>query len=183
MKKQKKGSKKGLIVVILLLLLLGVTVGYSLLSTTLNINGTSKIAHATWDVHFANVVPTTGSVNPVQAPTITADGFTINYEANLILPGDFYEFTIDVVNNGSVDAKLSDEYPKITGISAAQDVYLNYTFLHSDGSAVAANEQIVAGEKRTYKVRIEYDRNVNNSQLPTEEQNLALKVQMVWEQA
>ena len=180
---KKKKSKKGLVVVVLLLLLLGVTVGYSILSTTLNINGTSKISHATWDVHFANVNVTSGSVTPVSAPTITADGFTINYEANLVVPGDFYEFTVDVENDGSVDAKLSDEYPKLSGVSAAQDVYLNYTFLHSDGSAVAANEEILAHGKKTYKVRIEFDRNIENTQLPTAEQNLALKVQMVWEQA
>ena len=50
----KKG-KKIIGLVVLLLLVLSVTVGYSYLSASLNINGTSKIKTASWDVHFNNI--------------------------------------------------------------------------------------------------------------------------------
>ena len=181
-KKEKKG-KKGLSVLLLLLLLLGVTIGYSVLSTTLNINGTSKIANATWDVHFANIVANTSStVTPSSGPTISADGHTITYNVDLDIPGDFYEFAVDVENTGSIDAKLKT-VPTISGVSTEQDVYVNYTFLHSDGTAVAANEVIAAGAKDTYKVRVEFDREIENDDLPEEEQDLTLTVVMNWEQA
>ena len=179
----KKKGRKGFLALILLLLLIGVTIGYSILSDTLNIHGTSKIKNATWKVHFTSVsAGATGSVAPVQAPTIASDELNISYEVNLDKPGDFYEFTATVKNDGSVDAKLSSA-PVLTGVSAAQDVYLNHTFTHTDGSAVTAGETLVAGASVTYKVRIEFDRNITNDQLPSAEQNLSLNVKMDWEQA
>ena len=72
--KKKENGRKGFVFLLLLLLLLAVTIGYSILSDTLNINGTSKISGATWKVHFTNVSSgSTGSVTPVQAPKISND--------------------------------------------------------------------------------------------------------------
>ena len=55
-------NKKKNIVFVLLFLIVGLSVGYSLLSTNLRINGTSKIKNSTWDIHFENVVVNTDSV-------------------------------------------------------------------------------------------------------------------------
>ena len=80
----------------------------NILSDTLNINGTSKIKNATWKVHFTNVSSgSTGSVSPIQAPVISSDELSVSYQVNLDKPGDFYEFTATVKNDGSVDAKLA----------------------------------------------------------------------------
>ena len=179
----KKKGRKGFTALILLLLLLGVTIGYSILSDTLNINGTSKIKNATWKVHFTSVSEgATGSVAPVSAPAIASDELNVNYEVNLDKPGDFYQFTATVTNDGSVDAKLSSA-PVLSGVSTAQDVYLNHTFTHTDGTAVTAGETLTAGSSVTYIVKIEFDRNITKDQLPTAEQNLSLNVKMDWEQA
>ena len=179
----KEKGRKGFAALFLLLLLLAVTIGYSILSDTLNINGTSRIRNATWKVHFTNVsAGATGSVAPVSAPAISADELSVNYEVNLDKPGDFYQFTATVTNDGSVDAKLSAA-PVLSGVSTAQDVYLNHTFTHSDGSVVSAGETLAAGESVTYIVRLEFDNTISNDQLPTAEQNLSLNVRMDWEQA
>ncbi|MBP5678336.1 MAG: hypothetical protein J6X28_00725 [Bacilli bacterium] len=178
-----KSRKKLLGIALLLLLVVSVTIGYSFLSTTLNINGTSKIKTNTWDVHFNNVQVTNGSVTATQAPTINAAGVAITYSIELSVPGDFYEFTVDVVNGGTVDAKLS-ALPTISGVSTAQDVYTNYSFTHTDGSAITtlANENILAGQTKTYKVRVEFEDDIESSQLPTTAQNLTLTVQLNYEQ-
>ena len=182
-KKEKEGNgRKGFLVLILLLLLIGVTIGYSVLSDTLNINGTSKIKNATWKVHFTRVVPASGSVAPVSAPSISSDGLVITYDVNLDTPGDYYEFDATVKNDGSVDAKLSSK-PILTGLSDSQNVYINHTFTHSDGSKVNAGEVLNAGESVVYKVRLEYDKNINENQLPTTEQLLSLSVKLDWVQA
>lgn len=179
----KKQSKKYVTVLVLLLLLMGVTIGYSALSTGLNITGTSKITNATWNIHFADTItPTSGSVTPTTAPTLDTNKTKITYAADLAKPGDFYEFTATVVNEGSIDAKLG-ALPTVEGVSAAQDVYVNYTFTHSDGTAVASGETIAAGQSKAYKVRVEFDRNITASQLPSAAQNLTLTVDMNWVQA
>ncbi|MBR2828650.1 MAG: hypothetical protein IKE70_05415 [Bacilli bacterium] len=181
--KKKENGRKGFVFLLLLLLLLAVTIGYSILSDTLNINGTSKISGATWKVHFTNVSSgSTGSVTPVQAPKISNDELSITYQVNLDKPGDFYEFTATVKNDGSVDAKLANA-PILTGLSAGQDVYLNHTFTHLDGSRVKTGEVLEAGESVVYKVKIEFDSTILNNQLPTAEQELSLSVKMDWEQA
>lgn len=178
----KKG-KKVIGLVVLIVMLLTVTVGYSYLSASLNINGTSKIKTTTWDIHFNNVQVTTGSVVATADPTIDGTGLNITYEVDLETPGEFYEFTVDVVNGGTVDAKLS-ALPTLTGVDTAQDVYTNYTFTHTDGSAITnlANETLNAGATKTYKVRVEFDENITAAQLPTAVQNLTLTVGLNYEQ-
>ncbi len=177
-----KQVKRSVSVLVLLLLLIGVTVGYSALSQTLNINGTSTISVSSWDVHFANVSVTTGSVTATTAPNPATNNLTLTYSVALANPGDFYEFTVDVVNQGSVAAKLS-ALPTISGVSTAQDVYVNYSFTHSDGTAFTVGETIAAGSSKKMKVRVEYDRNISSSQLPTTAQTLNLVASMNYEQA
>lgn len=178
-----KKMKRYLSVLVLVLLLLGVTIGYSALNQGLNISGTSKITNATWDVHFANVQVKSGSVTAITAPTAPVSGATtMTYEVNLSTPGDFYEFSFDVENAGSVDAKLS-ALPTLSGVSAAQDVYTNYTITHTDGSPIVANELIAAGEETNFTVRVEFDRNVSRDQLPTSAQTMTLIVDMEYVQS
>lgn len=179
---RKNNGKKRMSLIILLLLLGVISVGYAALNSTLNITGTSKIGITTWDVHFENVAVTTGSVTATTAPTIDTSKLNITYDVTLAKPGDFYEFTVDVKNAGSVAAKLS-AVPTISGVSTAQDVYTNYTVTYSDGTAPKANDQIAAGSSKKYKVRVEYDKNISASQLPTAAQNMTLTVQMNYTQA
>ena len=173
----KKKSGKKVVLSLLALLLLTITVGYAALSTTLNINGTSKINNATWDVHFANLEVTSGSVSATKAATIDSGKTAIDYNVELIKPGDFYEFTVDVTNTGTIDAKLG-EAPILSGVSAEQDVYTNYTVTYSDDTAINANDKLAAGATKKLKVRVEFDRNITNSQLPTEAQPLNLTFAM-----
>lgn len=175
-----KKMKRYLSVLVLILLLLGVTVGYSVLTQGLNITGTSKITNATWDVHFANVTVKSGSVTADVAPTAPASGTTsMTYTVNLVKPGDYYEFSFDVENKGSVDAKLS-ALPALAGVSTAQDVYTNYTIVHTNGTPIAVDELIPAGGKTNFTVRVEFDKNISANQLPTEAQTLTLTVGMTY---
>ena len=179
-----KNSKKIMAVIILVLLLLGVTVGYSVLTTSLNISGISKIKNATWDVHFSNIRVTTGSVTPVSAPAISENGLTITYDVDLMVPGDFYEFTVDVVNSGTIDAELVSD-PEITGVSTEQDAFVNYTFLDSNGDPVVEGTEIRAGRTKKYRVRVEFDRDIDETILNTisSDETMNLKVKMNWQQA
>ena len=106
MKNKKKNR-----VMFLLILILGITIGFALLSTTLKINGTAGIKSNTWDIHWddSTIDVKRGSVTadiPVVS-TATNQNDTVSFEVNLELPGDFYEFEIDAVNEGSIDGALS----------------------------------------------------------------------------
>jgi len=169
-------------IIILVILVLAISIGFALLSSTYFINGTSTIRNSEWDVHFDNLVETDGSVAPDTEAKIEDDGLNISYTVTLDKPGDFYEFTVDVVNEGTIDAKLKT-LPTITGVNTEQDVYTNYTFTHTDGSSIEVGEKIKVGEATNFKVRVEYDSSItDDSQLPKNDQTLELEVEMIYEQ-
>ena len=49
--------------------------------------------------------------------------------------------------------------------------------------ALNGNGRIEAGTSKTYKVKVEFDRNVSSNQLPTTQQTMNLKVALAYEQA
>ena len=178
MKKKKNSS----FVVIALLLIVTISIGYAALSTTLNINGTSTIKTNTWDVHFANVKVTTNTGATVtKAPTITEGKTTeVTYNVALNQPGSVYEFTVDVVNGGTIDAKTSAT-PTLGGNT--QTAIVNYTVTWSDGSAITANTALAAGATKTAKVRVEYKKDITAAQLPSADTALSLTCSIPYVQA
>ena len=123
-------------------------------------------------------------VTATKAAAITAGQTTeVTYEVTLPTPGTFYEFTVDVVNAGSLDAKLSAD-ATVEGVSAAQAVYTKYSVVWSDtGVAPKTGDVITAGQKKTAKVRVEYNKDVTAAQLPTTDQVLTLTASMNFIQA
>ncbi len=173
MKKQK--NKKIVVVAIVLLLL--ISIGYAAISTTLTINGTANIAATSWNVYFTNLQTTAGSVTPTTAPSITAGSTnttTLNYAVTLNNPGDFHEFTVDVKNAGTINAKIADNGVSNTALTATQDTYVNYTVTYLDGTPISAGDKLAkAGtvvnelptDTKTIKVRVEYDPTITAEQL------------------
>ena len=161
------------VIVVLVLLLIGVGIGYAIISTTLKITGKTTIGKSTWDVHFENLVTTEGSVNATQPAVIDTGKTNITYEIPLAIPGDFYEFTVDVANGGSIPAKVSAT-PTLGGITTEEDVYINYTVAYANGDEITVNDALEPGAKVTYKVRVEFDRDITSSQLPSESKSLDL---------
>ncbi len=153
-------------ILIAVLLLMGV--GYAYLTTNLNINGTANVKRATWDVHFENINVKEGSVTTVtQAPTINSDFISINYSITLNEPGDFYEFTVDIKNGGTIDAMIGTITSTINGVSPGElPAYLLYSVTYYDGVEIEENQRLGAGEKETYRVRIEYNADVSPDSLP-----------------
>ena len=175
--KKKQKSKKILVIAIALLLL--ISVGYAALSTTLTINGTANIAATSWKVYFTNLNVTTGSVsgaNVTTAPSIPSGSTSttaLTYTVTLEKPGDFYEFTVDVKNGGTINAKIADNGITNSTLTAAQDILANYTVTYSDGTAIQAGDKLSKlgqtisgiGDTRTIKVRVEYDPAITAEQL------------------
>lgn len=162
----KKKGKNYIVAAVILLLLVGITIGYAGLSTGLNIKGHTSINSADWDIHFKNVNVTSGSVSATSAATIDSiNPLKVDYTVALAKPGDFYEFTVDVVNDGTLDARLADATKD--ALSSEVDVYANYIVTYADGNTISVGDTLAAnGGIATVKVRIEYDDTIEASQLP-----------------
>lgn len=182
-KNMKNKRKKKLSLIVLLILVLGISVGYAALSSDLNISGTSTIGSPDWDVHWENVSVTSGSVS-APTPTIDPTRTTVSYSVTLNTPGDFYEFTVNAVNGGTIDAMIESVSSKLNGteITTLPD-YLEYSVTYNGGLTPTANQILSAGFTDIYKVRIGFKRDITEAQLPTVAQTLNMSFTINYIQA
>ncbi len=181
-------QRRKIILVLLLVLLCSLGLGYALLRTNLTINGTSKIKGNTWDIHFENLNVTDGSVElsteDSAAVIDTTTKTDITYTVTLNQPGDFYEFTVDAVNAGSIDGMVESVTSKLNDtVITTLPAYLDYSVSYSDGVTISPNQYLKAGETETYKVRIEFKKDISSSDLPTSVQTLTLDFGVAYIQA
>ena len=174
-------KKKQLYLAIILTLVIVIGVGYAFLTSNLIITGNTTIKDNTWNIHFENFAPTTGSVTATSAGIDTSDTTKVNYTITLAKPGDFYEFTVDAVNNGSLDAMI--DTVSNTGISQTQQNYLTYSVKYDDGLDVAANQLLEHSQSEKIKVRVEFLKSVSNANLPSTDQAITLTFTINYKQA
>ena len=163
---RRKNKKKSMLLV-LLMLIAGISMGYAILNTTLNINGTSKIKDAKWNIYWDNPQVTTGSVTTT-APIIDSLKTTATFDITLNKPKDYYEFTIDAVNAGTIDAmikvngvnnKVYSDSTRTTEITLPDAI--KYTVTYADGTEILEKHLLAKKSgntptRETYKVRVEY---------------------------
>ena len=148
---------------IILISVLSLTVVYAALSTVLNITGSSEITASNWDIHLANPSVSSGSVNN-NLPTI--NGNNLSFNATLSLPGDYYEFTVDVVNSGSIDAMI-DSVIKTPELTIEQTKYIKYEVSYANGESISTKQTIKKRMSTPIKVRVEYRNDLTASNLPS----------------
>ena len=158
--------KKRLNTYLLLILLLGVSVGFALLSTTLKINGTVGVQGGVWDIHWddTTIQRVAGSVEPTtEAHVIDQKKQIISFNVELELPGDFYEFTVNAINEGTINGIINDIRIKFQDEND-QDIelpnYIKYELKHTNGTAVEIGQVLEAGKSDGYRFRLEFDRNL-----------------------
>ena len=172
-------NKKKRKTLLLVLLLLGISIGFAALSTTLKIIGTTNISKNTWNIYWENKSVNQNGVSTT-APGLSAEqGKTANtiatWSVTLNLPGDFYEFTINAVNSGTIDAMLSEDGITTTvvagqGSPSTLPEYIVYTVTYEDGTAIAPYHKLgkaVSGvpTKEAYKVRVEFTDDITVEQM------------------
>ena len=172
LKKRFKYNKSKMFVYLFIALAFsGVSLGYAFLSTDLDINGALKVAKSSWDIHFENVQVNENSSNSVTGssgvPTISNDT-TVNFSVGLDNPGEFYEFTVDVVNDGTINAKIGgiEILPQLTN---EQKKYFEYKVIYSDGIEIKLNDALNAGDTETLLIRFKYLENDDDSVYPEED--------------
>ena len=185
-----RSNKKKNSIILLVLLLLGISLGYSLLSSNLNISGTTGLSNNTWNIHWSNLSVTTGIVTGTQVTTpaaIKTGDTEVEYSITLSTPGDFYEFTVDAVNEGSIDAMIESFSNKTYESNGTTEktlpTYLNYTVTYSDGIALAPKQKLAANTTEKIKVRVEFKKDIEANQLPTTADAIVFKFNVTYIQA
>ena len=159
MKNRKKQGKIKLLLVVIFCL----TLGFALLSTTLKINGTAGIKSNRWSIHWDDDSIDDSGVTPTTAADVTdTDKQNISFAVQLELPGDYYEFTVDAVNdgtiNGAIDSIKKNYYKQGETTPSAVPSYIDYTVVYADSGEEPKKGDILEanGGKIKYKVRVEF---------------------------
>lgn len=98
-----KKSKKNYLIVALIVILLALAVGYAAFTQQLQIIGTAK-AKGSWDIHFTNETIDVGDAE--NTAVLSNEDHTLTVNVALKKPGDTKTVTVDIVNEGTVDATL-----------------------------------------------------------------------------
>ena len=169
--------RKGDILSIAFILILLLGLGYAFLTQNLLINGSGKIQNPTWNIYWDNVVVNNESVEILdgdQAATINPSNKTsLSYNISLSKPGDFYEFTVDAKNDGSIAGKIDSIESKMNGsVISTLPAYLEYSVTYDNGDAIEVGQLLRSFDKQTYKIRVGYKKDINPSDLPQTNQQL-----------
>lgn len=176
-KRIRYNRKKVFIFLFLFLFLLGIGIGFAYVNTALEITGVAKVKDAKWGIQLNNYTLTDGSVTPNADPTITDT--TISFAAKVNEPGEFYGFSIDVENNGTINASIANfsVTPDFSTIN-----YLDASFTYEDGTPVQNGDLLIAGTAKRIIVRLSYKDGIDESLYPTTDQSFNVVVSLNYEQ-
>ena len=183
-KKVKKQERKHREIYVVLLLLLCISVGFSYLTTQLEILGNTTVKKQSWNIHFGTAAESSGNITGTNraiadrgsfTPAETNNTTSISFTAELEYPGDYYEFTVPVVNAGTIDAMIADEefsegtdYTNGTTPASLDYSYIHYSATYADldtGNTINPKDGLHAGKNIVLKIRVEYDKDVTNEQV------------------
>lgn len=158
---QKK--KNNIIIGSLCAVVLLMGIAYAAFNTILNINGTTTIS-SNWNIHFDStktqniegVVVGTAGLSGANPPTGTVtysdNKLTANLATTLKQPGDKVVYTLTVLNEGSIDAKLD----KLTVTKPTN------TAISFSTSGLKEGDPLKIGSSRIIVVTIGYNENVTS---------------------
>jgi len=181
MDKLGRGTRN-IAIIAVFLAVLGMTIGFAALQQTLNIDGTATIRTASWDITFANLSSATlvGEAT-VDTPAALASGSTtMTFGVSLNQPGDSVTYEVDMVNNGSISARISSV--NLTGVAPANAAHVTYTVTYVNGSPINVNDVLAPGQTRRIRVVVSYNNITDPAQLPNADIPLSLGATIVFVQ-
>ena len=182
MNTNKKKDKR--IILLLIVAVILMTVGFAGFAQQLTINGTVNVTASKWSVHYvtSSYEEASGSV-AASSKTITDTDY--EFTTTLTKPGDVYEATVNVTNDGTFDANLV----KITmsTLTPAQQKYLTYTVTYAGTDYTATTGSLTlpldAGATEALKVKVVYVQPADSSDLPSEDVEVEVTGSLDYEQA
>ena len=178
MEKQRRIKMLSLSAVIVAVL--GLTVAFAALSATLNINGTAYLDAAKWGIRFKNLssptkigsATTTGTAKIEESKSAEITGMNVS----LSTPGDKVTYTVDLVNEGTINAKI-DKIEKTT-LTEEQQKYLTFKVTYKDGTEVSEGDILSKGETRNLTITIEFIKDLTKEDLPTNASTISLSYKL-----
>ena len=165
-------NKRKLTISVFLIILLAIGIGYAYLTSNLSISGNTNVSTNTWNIHFENIQVKDGSVTASTSPTLSNNNTSITYTIDLNRPKEYYEFTVDVKNDGTLPGKVS--VSTLSGITTEASSVIDYSVTYTNGNPVSVGDILNAGDKKVIRVKIFYKDDISESDFPSNNINLTL---------
>ena len=148
---------KTIIISILLVAVVLMTIGYAILATSLNINGSTAVT-SNWQVEFSDIrtVSLKGGATNKVTPTVSKT--TANFEVDLVQPGDEVTYEIDITNYGDIEAEVKGATYTSTGSDA---IYIRFEGIRK-GTRISSCEGQSTCPKVTVIVKVGYDASITS---------------------
>ena len=169
-----------LVLAIVMVSVFTLSIAYAAMSTVLEIHGNSEVVASSWDIHLENVKVKNGSVS-ANTPSVSGTS-SVGFDIELNTPGEYYEFTVDVVNDGSIDAMI-ESVVKTPELTSEQAKYIKYEITYENGESISTKQTLKKGTTTPIKVRVEYRKDLVASDLPSTATALSLKLTLVYVQS
>ena len=176
----EKERTKALVIVVLLIVVAGLTVAFASLSSVLNIKGTAYLDAAKWGIKFQNLsdpvsvgtASSTGTAKIEEAKSAEINGINVN----LSTPGDKVVYTVDLVNEGTINVKI-DKIEK-TALTSEQQKYLTFKVTDKDYNEVSKGDILQKGETKKLIITIEFIKDLTKEDLPTNTSTISLSYKL-----
>lgn len=133
---------------LLLVFLLSIKTGYATFQESLSIDSTITIPKDSWDIYLNNLVPNSENITALNEAALIKN--SVSFAVNFINIDDKYQFSFDVVNNGTTDSKLQELI--ITGFNAEGNPDYDLTIKYSDGDDVKPDDVLPSKTTKTINV-------------------------------
>lgn len=134
--------------------------GYALMQSSVNIKGTLGVVENSWNVYFENLVVNPNSIN-TNAPTIIEgpSNTSISFAISLEKIDEYFEFEVDMVNDGTIDAMINNV--RLLGLPIEYKNNIIYTINYIDGGKVRKNDFLNKKSQKRIKIHIGFAPNIN----------------------
>lgn len=174
-----KRNRKYIAIIVVLLLMIGV--GYAALQSTLTLNGVGAFNRNSWEIVWddiqikSNVTYTDPDTGDETQGTVEYTDNThtgIEYTAALLIPGDKFEFTVDMWNKGTVPAYASvvDRTTQMLVNEIETSEYsrwFDYSIDYTDGRVIKPLNTLQPNERKNVTVTLELKADITNEDLQT----------------
>lgn len=161
------------ILLIIMFFSFSLTIAYAALGAVLEIHGSSEVVASSWDIHLDNVKVRSDNVS--SDPPIITGKSSLSFGVELHQPGDFYEFYVDVVNEGTIDAMIENVI-KTPDLTEEQSKFLKYEVTYQNGESIELKQILHKGTSTPIKVRVEFRKDLDVADLPSSSVELNLKL-------
>ena len=177
---EKERRTKALVIVVMLIVVAVLTVAFASLSSILNIKGTAYLDAAKWGIKFENLSEpekigtsiVTGTAKIEETKSAEINGINVS----LSTPGDKVVYTVDLVNEGTINAKI-DKIEK-TELTSEQQKYLTFKVTDKSGNEISENDILSADETKKLIITVEFIKDLTKEDLPKQTSTISLSYKL-----